>query len=153
ELGVDQVSAYTLFTFVHTALGRLVREGRTPIYGDVSRLRAQAAIARVCRNAGFRRTSPWNYTRPGITPYSTVTREDYVGFGAGAGSKVDGVFWFNTFSIDAYVAQERNRPAIILETNERFRRFHWLYWQLYRTEVDATRYREQLGRELERDFG
>ncbi len=104
ELGVDQVSAYTLFTFVHTALGRRVEKRHIPVYGDLSRLRALWAISHVCRGAGFRRTSPWNYTRPGITPYSTVTRESYVGFGAGASSKVDGVFWFNTFSIDAYAA-------------------------------------------------
>jgi hypothetical protein len=38
-------------------------------------------------------------------------------------------------------------------SSERFRRFHWLYWQLYRTQVAPQRYREQFGRELERDFG
>jgi oxygen-independent coproporphyrinogen-3 oxidase len=153
ELGADQISAYTLFTFEHTALGRRVRERRVPLYGDLARLRAQRAIARACLAHGFRRTSPWNYTRPGITPYSTVTREDYVGFGAGAGCKVDGVFWFNTFSIEAYVNQERNRPAIVLETGARFRRFHWLYWQLYRAEVDPARYGARFARDLERDFG
>ena len=153
DLGVDQISAYTLFTFIHTALGRRVHRQTAPIYGDWSRLRALWAISRVCRTAGLRRTSPWNYTRPGIAPYSTVTRESYIGFGAGAGSKVDGVFWFNTFSIDAYMAQTENRPAVVLQTGGRFRRFHWLYWQLYRTEVDGRRYRELFRRDLERDFG
>jgi coproporphyrinogen III oxidase-like Fe-S oxidoreductase len=152
DLGADQVSAYTLFTFEHTALGRRVRRRRLPVYGDLARLRSQRAIARACRHAGYERTSPWNYTRPGVAPYSTVTRESYVGFGAGAGSKVDGVFWFNTFSVEAYLEQGQNRPAIVLETGERFRRFHWLYWQLYRTDVDPARYRQLFGRDLERDF-
>jgi oxygen-independent coproporphyrinogen-3 oxidase len=153
DLGVDQISAYTLFTFVHTPLGRRVGQRRVPIYGDLSRLRALGAISRACRGAGLVRTSPWNFTRPGVAPYSTVTRESYVGFGAGASSKVDGVFWFNTFSLEAYLGQERNRPALVMETSERFRRFHWLYWQLYRTEVDAARYRELFDRDLEKDFG
>lgn len=153
SLGVDQLSVYTLFTFGYTALGMRTREGRISIYGDRSRLRAQHAIAKLCRAAGYRRTSPWNYTRPGIAPYSTVTREDYVGFGAGAASKVDGVFWFNTFSLDAYTAQDRNRSAIVMETSERFRRFHWLYWQLYGTEIDPERYRTRFNRDLGRDFG
>jgi oxygen-independent coproporphyrinogen-3 oxidase len=152
DLGVDQLSAYTLFTFVYTPLGEGVAQRRFPIYSDVSRIRSLWAISRVCRAAGFRRTSPWNYTRAGITPYSTVTRESYVGFGAGASSKVDGVFWFNTFSIDAYVAQERNRPAIVLKTDGRFRRVHWLYWQLYKTEVDGDRYRTLFRRDLDRDY-
>lgn len=153
DVGVDQLSVYTLFTFGYTRLGRRTREGRLSIYGDRSRLRAQRAVARLCRAAGYRRTSPWNYTRPGIAPYSTVTREDYVGFGAGAASKVGGVFWFNTFSVEEYAAQERNRPAIVMETTERFRRFHWLYWRLYSTEIDPTRYRQRFGRELNQDFG
>lgn len=153
DLGVDQLAAYTLFTFEHTPVGRGVAKRRLPVYGDVSRVRALWAISRVCRAAGFQRTSPWNYTRPGTTPYSTVTRESYVGFGAGASSKVDGAFTFNTFSIDAYVGQASNRPAITLNADERFRRFHWLYWQLYKTRVDAGRYRVLFGRDLDRDFG
>src|SRR5262249_43008317 len=153
DLGVDQGSAYTLFTFVHTTLGKRVEQRRVPVYGDASRVRALWSIAKTCKDAGFVRTSPWNYTRPGIAPYSTVTRESYVGFGAGASSKVDGVFWFNTFALDAYLGQTRNRPALVMETSERFRRFHWLYWQLYGTVVDAARYRELFGRDLQRDFG
>jgi hypothetical protein len=51
------------------------------------------------------------------------------------------------------VAQKRNRPAVVLEASERLRRFHWLYWQLYGTEVNGTRYRELFGRDLDRDFG
>ena len=68
DLGVDQVSAYTLFTFTYTPIGRGVAKRRFPVYGDVSRVRALWAISRVCRRAGFRRTSPWNYTRPGVAP-------------------------------------------------------------------------------------
>jgi len=151
-LGVDQISAYTLFTFVHTQVGRRVQERRMPIYGDLSRLRALWSISRACRRAGFKRTSPWNYTRPGISPYSTVTRESYIGFGAGASSKVDGVFSFNTFSLDAYLSCGGRQTALVLETDERFRRFHWLYWQLYRTQVDGDRYLDLFNRALERDF-
>ncbi len=152
DLGIDQLSAYTLFTFEHTPIGRKVAGRRFPVYGDVSRILALHAISRVCRAAGFRRTSPWNYTRPGIAPYSTVTRESYLGFGAGASSKIDGVFTFNTFSVDHYIRQERNRPAIVLDAGDRLRRFHWLYWQLYKTEVDQTRYGRIFGRDLNRDF-
>src|SRR5262249_49497214 len=107
--------------FVHTPVGKGVRERRFPNYGDVSRVRALWEISRVCRAAGFRRTSPWNYTRAGVAPYSTVTRESYVGFVAGAISDVDGLVAFNPFSIDAYLAQSRNRPAVVLEATDAFR--------------------------------
>jgi oxygen-independent coproporphyrinogen-3 oxidase len=151
-LGVDQISAYQLFTFVHTALGRRVRHGRFPVAGDRSRLLAQAQLTDACLEAGLVQTSPWNFTRPGIAPYSTVTHEDYVGFGAGAGSKVGGVFWFNTFSVDAYANAATHRPALVMQAGDRFRRAHWLYWQLYRLSVEPAEYRARFGRDLEADF-
>ncbi|MBC8138429.1 MAG: radical SAM protein [Fibrella sp.] len=153
ELGVDQISAYQLFTFVHTPFGKKVRHGDFATYGDRARLRAQDLLNRTCLAAGLERSSPWNFTRPGIAPYSTVTQEDYIGFGAGAGSKVGGVFWFNTFSVDAYTEQPAPRPALVMETSERFRQAHYVYWRLYRTELDPADYRAQFGSELERDFG
>ena len=153
SLGVDQISSYPLFTFVHTSMGQRVARGRFPIYGDRARMLAQKALSRACRDGGFERTSVWSFTRPGIAPYSTVTHESYVGFGAGAGSKVDGLFSFNTFSIDAYTNLSTHRPALVLRESERLRRFHWLYWQIYRTEIDANRYRQLFDRDLETDFG
>jgi len=152
-LGVDQISAYPLLTFVHTPLGHQVAEGRFPVYGDRWRLRSQKEISRICREAGFLRTSVWSFTRPGIDPYSTVTREDYVGFGAGAGSKVGGIFWFNTFSVEAYHHAAMPRPALILQAADRFSRVHWLYWQIYRTCISPIRYQELFHRDLERDYG
>ncbi len=151
-LGVDQLSAYQLFTFVHTPFGKRVRHGDFAIYGDRARLRAQKLFNQACLDAGLKRSSPWNFTRPGISPYSTVTHEDYVGFGAGAGSKVGGVFWFNTFSVTAYMEAKEPRPALVLQTAEKFRRAHWLYWRLYRMAVDPAEYRQLFARDLYRDY-
>lgn len=153
DLGVDQVSAYPLFSFAHTPLGRQVSEGTLPVYGDTMRLKAQKLLSRACRDGGLARSSVWSFTRPGVAPYSTVTQEDYVGFGAGAGSKVDGAFWFNTFSVEEYINSAVQRPALVLQASDRFRRLHWFYWQVYRTEIDSRRYRDLFRRELERDFG
>ncbi|HEY3267715.1 MAG TPA: radical SAM protein [Armatimonadota bacterium] len=153
ELGADQISAYQLFTFVHTPLGDRVRQGEFPVYGERARLKAQRRVARVCRASGIEQTSPWNFTRPGVAPYSTVTQEDYVGFGAGAGSKVDGAFWFNTFSVDEYSRAPGHGPALVMDVDERFRRAHWLYWRLYRLSVNEDEYETLFGRSLNRDFG
>ena len=149
-LGVDQISAYPLFGFAHTPLGR--RGGVGPA-SDRERLRAQRGVSRVCRAAGLARTSVWSFTRAGLSPYSTVTHEDYVGFGAGAGSKVGGVFWFNTFSIPEYNACLEPRPALVLHVGERLRRLHWLYWAIYGTHITSERYRTLFGKPIERDFG
>ena len=151
--GVDQISAYPLLTFAHTPLGRRAVAGRFSGYGEHTRLRAQRLLSRTCRQGGLQRTSVWSFTRPGTAPYSTVTHEDYVGFGAGAGSKVAGSFWFNTFSVPEYCRTIPARPALVMDATEKLRRIHWLYWQIYQTRIAAGRYRELFGRNLRHDFG
>ncbi len=151
-IGVDHLSAYPLITFEHTYLGKLVREGKFQGYGERARAHTQKAIARVCLARGFKRTSVWSFTKTNASAYTTVTRESYLGFGAGAGSKVDGEFWFNTFSVAAYNKLDTLRPAIRLETTERFRRLHWLYWQIYSTSIDKHKYEELFHRDVTKDF-
>jgi coproporphyrinogen III oxidase-like Fe-S oxidoreductase len=153
ELGIDQLSAYPLFTFPYTALGQRVATGALRPVGDRTRLAAQRGIARACRRHGLVRSSVWSFTRPGVAPYSTVTHDSYVGFGVGAGSRVDDEMRFNTFSFDAYVAADPPRPALRLVMDERATRAHWLYWQAYRTRLDPAAYRRRFGRELEGDLG
>jgi menaquinone C8-methyltransferase len=151
-LGVDHLSAYPLITFEHTRLGKLVREGKFNEVSDRSRSRTQRAIARICLARGFTRTSVWSFTRDKASAYTTVTRESYRGFGAGAGSKVDGEFWFNTFSVSEYNKLTRLRPAIRLNTSDKFRRLHWLYWQIYMTRIDVQKYEEIFHRDVVKDF-
>ena len=151
-LGVDHLSAYPLLTFEHTRLGKLVRNGTFHEVSQRSRARTQKAIAKVCLAQGFMRTSVWSFTRDGSSAYTTVTRPSYRGFGAGAGSKVDGEFWLNTFSVPEYNKLTRPRPAIRLNTSERFRRLHWLYWQIYTTRIERDQYAKLFHRDLVKDF-
>ncbi len=149
DAGVDQISAYPLFGFEHTRLGR----GASAGVSDRERVQRQRSLSQACRDAGLERTSVWSFTRPGISPYSTVTHEDYVGFGAGAGSKVDGLFWFNTFSVPEYCRTDPPRPALVMQATPRMRRAHWLYWEYYQLRIGSSRYAELFGRDLAGDFG
>lgn len=152
ELGVDHLSAYPLITFEHTYLGKLVREGKFKEYNDRKRLKTQKAIAQTCISNGFKRTSVWSFTKKNSSAYTTVTRENYIGFGPGAGSKVNGEFWFNTFSVNEYNKLDKPKPAIILKTTEKFRRLHWLYWQIYSTKIDINKYKKLFNRDISNDY-
>ena len=151
-LGIDHISAYPLITFEHTYFGSLVREGKLEEYKDRKRLKAQKSIAEICIAKGFKRTSVWSFTKENASAYTTVTRESYVGFGPGAGSKVDGEFWFNTFSVGEYNKLKRTKPSIILQTTAKFRRLHWLYWQIYNARIDSQKYKQIFSRDLEKDY-
>jgi len=150
DLDVDQISAYPLFDFACTPFGDKARIRKQ---GEFERLRAQKWISAACRESGLARSSVWSFTRPELSPYSTVTHEEYVGFGAGAGSKVAGVFTFNTFSVAEYANCSQPRSALVMEIDERLRRLHWLYWSIYRLHIDADEYRRLFDRRLRDDFG
>lgn len=150
--GADQVSAYPLFTFGHTAAGGAGHEDQYAREDDGLRLAMQRDVSRICRAAGFERTSVWSFTRAGHTPYTTVTRPAYRGFGAGAGSKEIGAMWFNTFSVPAYVRDMARGPALVWHMDERLRQADWLYWRVYCGEVDLDAYAETFGQPLERNF-
>ncbi|MCB9771323.1 MAG: radical SAM protein [Candidatus Omnitrophica bacterium] len=153
ELGVDHISAYPLMTFIHTTLGKEVNRGEFNHYDDTKRVETQKIISQACLQAGYKRTSVWSFTKDNKLPYTTVTRENYIGFGSGAGSKVNGIFWFNTFSVNEYIKSKGVKPAIMLETTDKFRRFHWLYWQIYNTKIDIKKYHYIFQRDLNTDFG
>ncbi len=153
EAGVDQISAYPLFTFDHTPAGRARHAGLFAKADDFSRLKMQRSVSRMTRAAGFRRTSVWSYTREDISAYTTVTRPDYVGFGAGAGSKAEGLAAFNTFSVSAYINATPYSTALIYQLSRRQQKADWLYWQVYNTRIDRQAYETQFGVPLERDFG
>lgn len=152
DQNVDQISAYPLFSFVHTPLGKQVATHKSKQYGEIARLKVQQNISESCFEAGYQRSSVWSYTKPAIAPYSTVTRNDYLGFGAGAGSKVDRYFWFNTFSVEEYAKIRGRKPALVMMANERLEKMHWVYWQIYKTWIDFSEYRQKFGVHIEDDF-
>ena len=93
--GVDQVSTYPLMDFAFTRM-----KTRLSLLEQYRLLRDMASAA---ENAGYLRTSVWTWTKPGSRKYSSITREDYVGIGAGAASHLGRCFWVNTFDVGAYV--------------------------------------------------
>jgi len=147
DLGVDQISAYPLFSFRHTGIGVLAswRHFR-------ERDRLARALRELCLSRGLHPSSVWSFNRPGKTAYTTVTLETFRGFGAGAASRGHRNFQFHTFDIDEYMKPGGTRMATQLSADERFHKAHWLYWKIYQLRVPAARYAELFGSGLNSDF-
>ena len=95
RMGVGQVSAYPLMDFSYT-------QGRTS-HSLWSQRRTLAALAQVGEAEGYERSSVWTWTRPDARKYTSITRERFIGIGAGAATYLDGYFGVNTFDVRAYV--------------------------------------------------
>ncbi len=146
--GVDQVTTYPLFSFPYTTVGRYRKLKKVKMPNLATRRKMYRAIHSFFLEHGFQRVSVWGFLRGEAPRYSSVTRERYIGLGAGAGSHVPGVFYLNTFSVEEYIKSCRSgRLPVALSMNftEMMTLYYWLYWRLYDTYIPKQQLFELFG--------
>lgn len=149
--GADQYTIYPLFVFSHSEAGKALslKGARLPHF--FKRKRLYHAIDEFFNEHELEKVSVWGYRRKGKAIYSSVTRNNYVGFGAGAGTNVRGVFYFNTFSVKEYIDRlvERRFPiAVEMKKSDRLDDVYWLYWRLYETRISKRALYEIFGKKV-----
>lgn len=138
ESGVDQVTTYPLFSFPYSTVGRYRKLKRVMMPNLPARRKMYRTIHNFFLDSGFRRVSVWGFLRGEAPRYSSVTREQYIGLGAGAGTHVPGQFYLNTFSVEEYIriCNEGRLPAALkMDFTEKMGLYYWLYWRLYDTVI------------------
>ncbi len=103
DLGVSQVSAYPLMDFSFTR-----RKSKLPL---LEQWRLLDLLDETADSRGYVRTSVWTWTLPKSPGYTSVTRESYLGFGAGAATYVNGYFGLNCFDTAEYVQAIENNVS------------------------------------------
>lgn len=136
--GVDQVSTYPLMRFGYTPFGKT---GHDPAI-EHEILREAAARA---ERYGYERRSVWTLNRRGGPAYTSITREFYLGLGAGAATYTGPLFLVNHFSVERYVDKlERGRLPVArrITLGPLRSAIYYLFWQAYTGRIDAERTRE-----------
>ena len=148
--GAGQISAYPLISFSDTPLNATLRAAGLRLLSRALERRMLDAVVRTARSAGYERSSIWSFNRQGAPRYTTVTRDQFLGIGAGASSRLGEWFWLNTFSVPEYirVAGKGEPPALATWLNEGDRMAYWLFWRCYDTVIDAAGFREVFGNDL-----
>lgn len=153
--GYEQVTCYPLFTFPYSAIGRFRNLKKLKMPSLRQRKNMYYTIADFFKKKGYRQSSVWSFNRNEGGQYSSVTRDYYVGLGAGAGSYTGSGFYFNTFSVPAYGREVQKRIPLALEmkVSPTMERLFWLYWRFYETKISLKAYREHFGSDLRKDLG
>lgn len=136
--GVDQITAYPLFTFPYTTIGRYRKLAQVGMPKLSVRRTLYNYIYDSLISSGFRRVSVWGFARADVPRYSSVTRDNYIGFGPGAGSHMSDGYYLNTFSVGEYMKRcERSEfpTALHMHFSDAMQDLFWLYWRLYDTYV------------------
>ena len=147
-LGVNQITLYPLFTFPYSTVGKYLEIKQVRMPGLLDRRRNYFHISRYLEDKGFTRVSVWGFKRQTQYRYSSVTRDGYLGFGAGAGSHLPDGFYLNTFDVNAYMdrCMDSKLPlALHMPFNPTMQNYFWLYWRFYDTHIPAGELRERFG--------
>ena len=149
SLGANQITTYPLFTFPYSTIGKYLRLKRVRMPALNARKEMYYFINDYLLDNGFNRVSVWGFKKGDVPRYSSVTRDNYIGLGAGAGSHLPDGFYLNTFSVADYVkrCQKKEFPtALFMDFSVDMQNYFWLYWRFYDTLIPKAELRSRFGK-------
>jgi len=153
--GIGQLSAYPLIVFSFTKMPEILARSSSPKPSWGQEKKMLQSIQDLSRTYGYERSSIWTWTRKEKRQYTSVTRQDFVGFGAGAASRFSNVFYSNTCSVSEYVkAVDTGKLPIALSISldEKDEIAWWLFWAAYKMAINKQEFKRLFNRELDREF-
>jgi oxygen-independent coproporphyrinogen-3 oxidase len=113
-------------------------------------------IVDYCNEQGYVRDSIWTFSKHGSSKYSSMTRENFLGFGCSATTLLEEQFKINTFDLQEYKKRinSGNLPtALKLNFSRRQRMIYYLFWTAYTMSVNSTDFKTFFGESLEQNYG
>lgn len=114
------------------------------------------AVTRYCESMGLTRTSLWTFARGKHASYSSMTRDNFLGFGCSATTLLKEQFKINTFSVEEYCRRidEGHLPtSLTLRFSLRQRMIYYLFWTAYSTRVEEHDFERFFGVPLKKMYG
>ncbi|MEG2291236.1 MAG: radical SAM protein [Clostridium sp.] len=147
--GGTQISTYPFidFTFANNT--------HKPL-SEVKKKKMLRSITSYCERNGYDRTSVWTFAKKNTGKYSSITRDNFIGFGVSATTLLKSQFKINTFSIDEYIkrVEEGKLPtSLTLDFSLRQRAVYYLFWSCYSMKIDTEKFKKFFGVSLNKLFG
>lgn len=149
SIGANHVAIYPFIDFAFT--GSAVKP-----MGKWEKRKLLDEITLYCRSRGYRRESIWTFSSAPEASYSSMTRENFLGFGCSATTLLRDQFKVNTFSAEEYRKRLQSGAlptSLTLRFTPRQRMIYYLFWTAYGTEVDARAFADFFGVPLKRAYG
>ena len=114
------------------------------------------AITNYCLSKGYVRSSIWTFSNEPNASYSSMTRDNFLGFGCSATTLLKDQFKINTFSVEEYcnrINQEKLPTSLTIRFTKHQRMIYYLFWTAYSTKVDTRDFKKFFGVPLEKEYG
>lgn len=114
------------------------------------------AITKYCEDKGYTRSSIWTFSNEPNANYSSMTRDNFLGFGASATTLLKDQFKINTFNVTEYcnrINDEKLPTSLTIRFTKHQRMIYYLFWTAYSTKVDTRDFKKFFGVSLEKEYG
>ena len=114
------------------------------------------AITKYCEDKGYTRSSIWTFSNEPNANYSSMTRDNFLGFGASATTLLKNQFKINTFNVMEYcnrINEEKLPTSLTIRFTKHQRMIYYLFWTAYSTKVDTRDFKKFFGVSLEKEYG
>ena len=114
------------------------------------------AVTEYFREIGCHRDSIWTFAKESDARYSSMTRENFLGFGCSATTLLKDQFKINTFSVEEYcnrISKDLLPTCLTVRFTLRQRMVYWLFWTAYSTRVNERDFESFFGVPLRKYYG
>lgn len=149
QYGANHIAIYPFidFTFTSSTVRPLPKKEKRVLLDR---------ITAYCLDRGYVRTSVWTFSGEKQAVYSSMTRDNFLGFGCSAATLLKDQFKINTFSVEAYISRilaGQLPTSLTLRFTLRQRMVYYLFWTAYSTQVDRADFEKFFGVSLEKMYG
>ena len=147
--GANHVAIYPFidFTFTKSRVKALPKKEKRQLLDK---------ITRYCMKKGYKRSSIWTFASDTQAGYSSMTRDNFLGFGCSATTLLKEQFKINTFSVEEYckrIEEEKLPTSLTIRFTKRQRMVYYLFWTAYSTRVDVRDFEKFFGVPLRKMYG
>lgn len=148
-IGANHIAIYPFidFTFTSSKVKAMQKKEKKELLDK---------ITLYCNEKGYTRDSIWTFSREPHAKYSSMTRDNFLGFGCSATTLLRDQFKINTFAIDEYCDRinERKLPtSLTIRFTLRQRMVYYLFWTAYSTKIDSRDFEAFFGVPLKKMYG
>ena len=146
--GANHAAVYPFIDFTFTS--------RTfPKMAEAKKKKLLYQLIDYCEGKGYTRDSVWTFSKDGESKYSSMTRENFLGFGCSATTLLKDQFKINTFDVKEYIkctGSSQLPTALTIKFTQRQRMVYYLFWTAYSMRVDKNGFYAFFGLPLEKCY-
>lgn len=147
--GANHIAIYPFIDFTFTS-------STVPVMEKKEKRALLDAITRYCLGKGYVRSSIWTFSSDPQAGYSSMTRDNFLGFGCSATTLLKDQFKINTFSVEEYCRRIDSGTlptSLTLRFSPRQRMVYYLFWTAYSTQVREADFEAFFGVPLNKMYG